>query len=100
MNAIRKTNLMRAAISAIIFIIIIAAEDFFGHKLDPFWIYLVESLVFFLIYYALECTILHPKNQTEEERQAQDLAIIESLKKQTKPFRANNDDTNNLTVNE
>lgn len=88
--------MMRAAISAFIFIIILAAEDFFSDKFDPIWLYLVESLVFFLIYYALECTCFHPVNETKEERKAKDLAIVESIKKQTEPFRNKENDQDSL----
>lgn len=93
MNATRKKNLMRAATSAIIFIILFATMDFFCGELEPIWRYLIECLVFFLVYFALECTFFHPENETKEEREAKDLAMVESLKKQTEPFRGKDSDT-------
>lgn len=94
MNTIRKKNLTRAATSALIFIVIIVAVDFFYDKFDPIWLYLLKSLVFFLVYYTLECTCYHPVNETKEEHEAKDLAIIESIKKQTEPFRGKEDAKN------
>lgn len=96
MNTIRKKNLTRAATTALIFIIILVTVDFFNGKFDPIWMYLLESLVFFLIYYALECTCFHPVNETKEERKAKDLAIVESIKKQTEPFRNKENDQDSL----
>lgn len=94
MNTIRKKNLTRAATTALIYIIILVMVDFFNGKFDPIWMYLLESLVFFLIYYALECTCFHPVNETKKERAAKDLAIAESIKKQTEPFRGKEDAKN------